>query len=148
MCEDFTSGSESKDSACNAGDPGLIPGSRRSPREGNGNPLQYSCLESSMDREAWQASLWDRKEPDTIERPHFHFPCVTPTQSRCTMLSCFSHTLCDPVSCSPPGSPAHGILQARILEWVAVPSSRRSSWSRHWTCISYVLCIGMRVLYH
>ena len=36
-------------------------------------------------------------------------------------------TLCDPVDCSPPGSSVHGILQARILEWVAMPSSRRSS---------------------
>ena len=41
-----------KESACNAGDPGLIPGLGRSPREGNSNPLQYSCLENPMDREA------------------------------------------------------------------------------------------------
>ena len=41
-----------KEYACNAGDPGLIPGSRRSLGEENGNPLQYSCLEDSMDREA------------------------------------------------------------------------------------------------
>ena len=46
-------GSDGKESACNAGDPGSIPGSGRSPGEGNGNPLQYSCLENSMDREAW-----------------------------------------------------------------------------------------------
>ena len=45
-------GSEVKASASNAGDPGLIPGSGRSPGEGNGNPLQYSCLENPMDREA------------------------------------------------------------------------------------------------
>ena len=43
------------ESACNAGDLGSIPGSGRSPREGNGNPLQYSCLENPMDREAWWA---------------------------------------------------------------------------------------------
>ena len=48
--------SVSKESACNAGDPGLIPGSRRSPGEGNGNPLQYSCLENPMDRQAWWAT--------------------------------------------------------------------------------------------
>ena len=42
-------GSDGKASACNAGDPDLIPGSGRSPGEGNGNPLQYSCLENSMD---------------------------------------------------------------------------------------------------
>ena len=46
--------SVSKSSACNAGDLGLIPGSGRSPGEGNGNPLQYSCLEKLMDRGAWQ----------------------------------------------------------------------------------------------
>ena len=44
--------SDGKVSACNAGDPGSIPGSGRSPGEGNGNPLQYSCLENSMDRGA------------------------------------------------------------------------------------------------
>ena len=49
----FPGGSDSKASACNAGDPGLIPGWGRSPGEGNGNPLQYSCLENPMDGEAW-----------------------------------------------------------------------------------------------
>ena len=44
-----------KESVCNAGDLGLIPGSGRSPGEGNGNPLQYSCLENPMNRRAWQA---------------------------------------------------------------------------------------------
>ena len=53
----FPSGSVGKESACNAGDSGLIPGSGRSPGEGNGNPLQYSCLENSMDREAGQAAV-------------------------------------------------------------------------------------------
>ena len=42
-----------KESACNAGDPHLIPGSERSPGEENGNPLQYSCLRNPMNREAW-----------------------------------------------------------------------------------------------
>ena len=46
-----------KESACNPGDQGLIPGSERSPGEGNGNPLQYSCLENPMDREAWWATV-------------------------------------------------------------------------------------------
>ena len=44
--------------------------------------------------------------------------------------------LCDPMGCSPPGSSVLGILQARTLEWVAVPFSRGSSWPRDWTCIS------------
>ena len=46
---DFPGGSDGKASAYNAGDPGSIPGSGRSPGEGNGNPLQYSCLENPMD---------------------------------------------------------------------------------------------------
>ena len=46
-----------KSSACNAGDPGSIPGSGRSPGEGNGNPLQYSWLKNPMDRGAWQATV-------------------------------------------------------------------------------------------
>ena len=53
----FPGGSDGKASACNAGDPGLIPGSGRSPGEGNGNPLQYSCLENFMDRGAQQATV-------------------------------------------------------------------------------------------
>ena len=51
----FLGGSEGKESICNAGDPDLIPGSKRSPGEGNGKPLPYSCLENSMDRGVWQA---------------------------------------------------------------------------------------------
>ena len=50
---DFPGGSDGKASAYNAGDPGSIPGLERSAGEGNGTPLQYSCLENSMDREAW-----------------------------------------------------------------------------------------------
>ena len=50
-------GSEGKASACNVGDPGFIPGLGRSPGEGNGNPLQYSCLENPMDGEAWWATV-------------------------------------------------------------------------------------------
>ena len=51
----FPSSPDSKESACKAGDPGLIPGLGRSPGEDNGNSLQYSCLENLMDRGAWQA---------------------------------------------------------------------------------------------
>ena len=49
--------SDIKESACNAGNPSSIPGSGRSPGEGNGNPLQYSCLENPMNEEAWQATV-------------------------------------------------------------------------------------------
>ena len=57
MAMGFPGGSDSKESTCNAGDPDSIPGSERSPGEGNGNPLQYSCLNNPMAREAWQATV-------------------------------------------------------------------------------------------
>ena len=53
----FPGALDGKVSAYNVGDPGSIPGLGRSPGEGNGNPLQYSCLENSMDRGAWQATV-------------------------------------------------------------------------------------------
>ena len=53
----FPGGSDGKMSASNEGDPGSIPGSGRSPGEGNGHPLQYSCLENSMDGGAWWATV-------------------------------------------------------------------------------------------
>ena len=57
-------------------------------------------------------------------------------------------SLCDRMDCSLPGSSVHGILQARILEWVAMPSFRESSRLRDRTHVSYVSCIDRRVLYH
>ena len=54
-------------------------------------------------------------------------------------------TLCNPRDCSPPGSPVHGVLPARILEWVSTPSSRESSWPANWTLIS---CIAGRFFTH
>ena len=68
----FPAGSVSKESACNAGDPGSIPGLGRSPGEGNGNLLQYSCLVNSMDRRVW----WATVHGDTKRRTRlsdFHF---------------------------------------------------------------------------
>ena len=64
----FLGGSNSKESAWNVGNPGSIPGSERSPEEGNGNPFQYSCLENSMDRGALAYSSWGCKESDTTEQ--------------------------------------------------------------------------------
>ena len=75
--------SEVKASAWNAGDPGSIPALGRSPGEGNGNPLQYSCLENPMEGGAWWATVhgvakagyspWGLEESDMTERLHFHF---------------------------------------------------------------------------
>ena len=65
---DFPGGLNSKESACNAGDLGSIPGSGRSLGEGNGNPLQYSCLENPIGRGTWVGySPWGLKESDTTE---------------------------------------------------------------------------------
>ena len=64
----FPGGSVGKESACSVGDPGSILGLGRFPREGNGNPLQYSCLGNLIDRGAWWATVpWGHKESDTVE---------------------------------------------------------------------------------
>ena len=54
----FPGGSDGKESPCNAGDPGLFRGSKRSPAEGNGKPFQYSCLGNPRDRGAWQSTVY------------------------------------------------------------------------------------------
>ena len=59
-----------------------------------------------------------------------------------------SPTLWDPMDCSLPGFSVHGILQARVLEWIAIPSSRGSSQPRNQTCIPYISRTGRQVLYH
>ena len=70
----FPGGSDSKESACDAGDPGLITGLRISPGEGKGNPLQYSWLENSMDRGTWQATVHGcHKESDMTKHLTFSF---------------------------------------------------------------------------
>ena len=70
----FPVDSEGKESACNAGNPGSIPGSGGYPGEGNGNPLQYCCLENSMDRGTWQATvLGVVKSQIQLSDLHFHF---------------------------------------------------------------------------
>ena len=61
----FPGASNGKESACDAGDSGSIPGSGRSPGKGNGNPLQYSCPENSMDRGAWLATVHEIPKSQT-----------------------------------------------------------------------------------
>ena len=84
---------------------------------------------------------------------HQFFSTQSSLWSNCLILTCAkSHqsclTLCDPMDCSPAGSSVHGILQARILEWVVTTFSRGSSWPRDLTGISYISCMGRWVLYH
>ena len=68
----FPGGSGGEESACSAGDPGWIPGSGRSPGEGNGHPLQYSCLENSMDRGSWWATVQGVTKSQTWLCTHTH----------------------------------------------------------------------------
>ena len=67
--------------------------------------------------------------------------CMCLCVNMCVCQSLSLVRLCDPIDCSPPASPVHGILQARILEWVVIPFSRGSSLPRNWNQIS---CIGGR----
>ena len=127
----FPGGLVSKQSASNAGDVDSIPELGISSGEGNGNPHQYSCLEN------WSLLL----------SILYIVVCVCVCMFVCVKSLQMCLTLCDPMDCSPLGSSVHGILQARILEWIAMPSSRRTSWPRDWTHISYVSCIGRWVLY-
>ena len=207
----FPGGAESsdgKESACSAGDPGSTPGSGRVPGEGNGHPPQYSYLENSMERIAWQAIVLG-VEKSQIQLGNFHFifqvvlvvknpaasagdatdaslipglgrssgggignalhnSCLGTPMYRgtwqatvhgvaksWTRLSNWTHThasltyqfssvaqscltLCDSMECRPPGSSVHGIFQARILERVAMPSSRGSFRPRDWTHVSCI----------
>ena len=96
----FPGGSDGKESACNAGDPGLIPGLGRSPGEGNGYPLQYSCQENSMDRRAWWATVYG------VARVGDNWMIFTfSVQFSLVAQSCL--TLCDLMDCSTPGLPVH-----------------------------------------
>ena len=104
----FPGDSEGKESACSVGDLGSIPGSGRSPGEGNGNTLQYSCLENSLE------------EPVIYCQDCYSAAAATAAAAK-SLQSC--PTLCDPIDGSPPGSPVPGILQARTLEWVAISFS-------------------------
>ena len=77
----FPGGSDGKESACNAGDLGSIPGSGRSPGEGNGYPLQYSCLERSLDRGAWWAQAIGLQRIGRDWVTNTHTPCIEDTVS-------------------------------------------------------------------
>ena len=112
-CYFFPDGAVVKSSPPNigaAGNTGSIPGLGKSSGGGNGNPLQYSCLEN-------------------------------PRDGRAQSVAELCQTLCGPIDCSPPGSTVHRIIQARILDWVAMPSSRGSSQPRDQTCASRISCI-------
>ena len=97
---------------------------------GNGKPLLYSCLERPMNSTKEQTYITPENEPPRSEDIQYATGEVLVAQS------CL--TVCDPMDCSPPDSSVHGILQARLLKWVATSSSRGSSWSRDQTQVSSI----------
>ena len=132
---DFLGSSDGKESACNGGDLSLIPGLGRSPGGGHGNPLQYSCLENSMDRGAWRAivhgvaksrtRLSDFTHTHAHTHTHTEGPNIRESESRSVVSNPVDYTV-------------YGILQARILECVAFPFSRGSSQPRDQTQVSRI----------
>ena len=105
-----------------------------------------------QESEKWKWShsvVLDSQRPHELQPTRLLHPWDSPGKS--TGVGCDRyHFSCVQffVDCSPPGFSVLGILQARILKWVALPSSRGSSWSRDQTCVSYVFCISSWVLYH
>ena len=140
---DFPGGSDGKASVYNAGDPGSSPGLGRYPGEGNGNLLQYYCLENPMDRGAWQAAIYGVAKSQTRLRDFtslYFFRHVYICLHAQSLQSCLTLQLHGLVACKPPMSMRFS--WARILEWVAMTSSRGSSWPRDWTCISCIWYIA------
>ena len=171
----FPGSSSGKELACQCRrdrDAGLIPGLGRSPGGGHVNPLQYSCLENPVDRGARQTIVHRITKSQTqLKQLSTHassFPTsfieetiLSPIEYSwlsckllvvggyvCAKLLQSSLTLCNLINCSLPGSSGHGILQARILQWVAMSPSRESSQLRDRTSISYFSLIGRQVIYH
>ena len=91
-----------------------------------------SIFEKVLPERLLRENTLDSKTPDILNLKRISV-CAKSLQL-CTAL-------CDPMDCSPSGSSVHGILQARILEWVAIPFSKGSSWPRDRTHISYASCI-------
>ena len=86
----FPDGSNSKEFACHAGDPGSVPGLGKFPEKGHGNPLQYSCLENPMDRGAWRAIVHGVTQSQTQLSDQHFFTFTTPP----SILSFISAWLC------------------------------------------------------
>ena len=85
-----------------------------------------------------------RRNPNSLQTRCSVSVLVVSRVSACML----SHALCDPMDCSPPGSSGHGISQARILVWVDISFSRGSFRARDHPWISYLSCVGRRVLYY
>ena len=111
---DLPGDSDGNEFVCSAGDPGSVPGSGRAPGEGKGNPLHYSCLENSMDRGAWWATVHGVSKSRTRSKPHPRGPGSTPRALR--VQSPPRDPGSTPVAQAPPpepsGSNPHPVTQA------------------------------------
>ena len=131
----FRCGSAGKESSCNAGDLGSIPGLGRSPGKGKGYPLQYSGLESSMDYIVHGVAKSRTHEWISL--------CFTFSNSHCLCVFLVAQscpTLCNPSlwTIAKHAPLSMGILQARIVEWVAMTSTRESCQPRDQTQVSHI----------
>ena len=147
---DFPGGLDSKESACNAGDPGSIPGLGRYPGDGNGNPLQ--CILPGEFH--GQRSLGGYIEFMGSQRVGHDWLTLTYAQFYIWMkvkVSQSCPTFCDPMDYNPPGFSVHLILQAGILEWVAIPFSRESFWPKDQTQVLHfrqiLYCLSHHLIY-
>ena len=122
----FPHSSVGKESACSAGDLGLIPGSGRSPGGGNGNPLQYSCLDNPMDRRAWQATVHrvTRVGCNLVTKP----PALPPRLPSIWYTQCFGfgHSY----GCVEKAMAPHSSTLAWKIPWTEEPGRLQSMGSR------------------
>ena len=151
----FPAGSAGKESTCSVGDLGSIPGLGRSPEQGK-DPIVHGVSRSwtrlsdfhffqeryvrlNLRKSANAAvGAFSPQAPESI----FSIPLSDPNTCVPAQSLQVCPALWDPMDCNPPDSSVHGILQARILEWGALPSSGGSSWLRHGSQISCASCIG------
>ena len=123
---------------------GCWAGSQPPAPKQEGGLFSTACGMRPSARSPWFLVYFQAQEVSAkrLHAPPRHTPCV-----HAKLLQSVSQFY-DPIDYSQPGSSVHGILQTRILEWVAMPSSRESSQPRDQTHVSYISCIGQQLLYH
>ena len=127
----FPGGSDGKESACNAGDLGSVPGSGISPEEGNGYPLQYSCLENSMDRGVWWATVYGAQRvghdwvPNIHTHTHVNYTSIKMEKIQLSSVQLFSWS----DSLRP-----HGLQHTRLPCQSSTPRACSNSCPSSWWC--------------